>query len=237
MAESGVAGIRQPPKITSLLRSGLNEADAGARCESEWSNRNDKCCRLSRAAKIESEMPKQYDQEAIELARKLYCKYGGKNLVALEKEMREVYPGWLKQTLLDRRGSEANFREGWINKYGFDKSLQEYLKTQIAGVTDDVQKLYLGIKGVRESLEKKVNNGNGTRDEIYAYRDFCKLEMEARQKLDLEKDNYESFVACWEKLLVWLPEISESAAVAFLTGDTAEKVLERARIEYGEQEN
>lgn len=184
-------------------------------------------------------MSKRYDQEAIELCRKFYCKFGGKNLDAVENEMRQAgYVGWQKSTLFNRgKIDTSDFRQGWIEKYGFDKSLQEYLKTQIAGVTDDVQKLYLGIKGVREALELKVQNGQGTRDEIYAYRDFCKLEMEARQKLDLAKDNFESFVACWEKLLIWLPEISATAAAAFLSGDTAEKVLERARAEYGEQEN
>lgn len=180
-------------------------------------------------------MPRQYDQDAIELCRKLYCKYGGKNLDALEKEMRDQYPGWLKQTLFNR-GKDKDFRQGWIERYGFDKSLQEYLKTQIAGVTDDVQKFYLGIKSVRETLETKVKNGNGTRDDLFAYRDFCKLEMEARQKLDLEKDSYENFVACFEKHLAWLPEIDEKAAAAFLTGDVAERILARARAEYGEQE-
>jgi hypothetical protein len=81
----------------------------------------------------------------------------------------------------------------------------------------------------------KVKGNESTRDDIYSYRDFCKLEMEARQKLDLAKDNYESFAACFEKLLAWLPEIDEKAALAFLIGDTAERVLERARVEYGEE--
>lgn len=179
-------------------------------------------------------MGAQYEQEAIELARKLYCKFGGKNLDAIEREMRAQYPGWLKQNL-HNRGIGANFRQGWIERYGFDKSLQEYLKTQIEAVTDDVQKRYRGIKSVADRLEEKVKGGTATRDELFSYRDFCKLEMEYRLKLDLQKDSYESFVACWEKLLVWLPEISEKAAVAFLSGDTAEKVLERARAEYGEE--
>lgn len=183
-------------------------------------------------------MPKQYNQEAIETCRKLYCKFGGKNLDALENDMRQAgYVGWQKSTLFNRgKIDSADWRQGWIERYGFDKSLQEYLKTQIAGVTNDVQKFYLGIKSVRETLETKVKNGDGTRDDLFAYRDFCKLEMDARQKLDLEKDSFENFVACFEKMLAWLPEISEKAATEFLTGDVAERLLERARAEYGEQE-
>lgn len=184
-------------------------------------------------------MPKTYNQDAVELARKLYCKYGGRNLDAIQKEMRLAgYVNWQKSTLFNRGDHEKKtFRFGWIEKFGFDKSLQEWLKTSIVAVTDDVQKLYLGIKSVREKLEEKVKNPDegSTRDDIYAYRDFCKLEMDARQKLDLAKDNYESFVACFEKMLAWLPDIDEKAAVAFLSGDTAERMLEKARIEYGEE--
>lgn len=182
-------------------------------------------------------MPKTYDEEAIKLCRTLYCKYGGKNLDAIEKEMRQAgYVGWRKSILFNRGKVETtNWREGWIDKYGFRNSLQEYVKTEILAVTDDVQKLYLGIKSVRETLEEKVKSKQFTRDDLFAYRDFCKLEMEARQKLDLAKDNYESFVTCFEKLLAWLPEIDEKVALAFLSGDFAEQVLERARIEYGEE--
>ncbi|KAK0039539.1 hypothetical protein Bpfe_031024 [Biomphalaria pfeifferi] len=134
------------------------------------------------------------------------------------------------------RGKGKNARLGWIIEYNFDKSLEEYLKTQTAALNDDVQNLYLGIKKVREALQQKVINGEGSRDDIYAFRDYANLEMKAREKLDLEKDNFETFVVCFEKLLAWLPDIDENAATAFLSGDVAERVLEKARIEYGEIE-
>lgn len=181
-------------------------------------------------------MPKQYDQEAIEFCRQLYCKHGGKNFDAIETEMQARYPSWSKQNLIGR-GKSGDARLGWIDEHNFDKSLEEYLKTQVAAVTDDVQKRYLGIKGVCDRLEKKVENGNASRDDIYSYRDFCKLEMEYRLKLDLQKDSYESFAAGLENLLAWLPEIDEKAAAVFLSGDTVEQILARARAEYGKQEN
>lgn len=181
-------------------------------------------------------MPSKYDQSAIEYCRLIYCKNGGNNFDAIEQEMREKYPNWVKGNLIDKgKGRSARF--GWITKHNFEKSLQEYLKTQTVAVNDDVQKLYLGIKKVRETLQEKVTGDKATptRDDIYAYRDFAKLEMEARDKLDLEKDNYESFAACFEKLLAWLPDIDLNAAKAFLTGDTAERILAKARVEYGEE--
>ncbi len=111
-----------------------------------------------------------------------------------------------------------------MDKYGYlfiisDFSTKKWIKT---GFT-------VGL------LNKKVTEGEPTRDELYSYRDFCKLEMEARAKLDLEKDNYEGFAAYFEKMLAWLPEIDMNAAKVFLSGDIAERVLEKARIEYGEE--
>ncbi len=179
-------------------------------------------------------MPKRYSQEVVERARKLYCENGGKNFDVIENEMRKVFPSWRKQNLIGR-GKGKDSRLGWIDEHNFDKSLLEYQKTQIVAVNDDIQKLYLGIKAVREKLQDKVTGDNPTRDDIYAFRDFCKLEMEARTKLDLEKDSYETFVAGFEKMLAWLQEIDKNTALAFLSGDTAEQILERARIEYGEE--
>ncbi|HQU83926.1 MAG TPA: hypothetical protein PKY59_12400 [Pyrinomonadaceae bacterium] len=180
-------------------------------------------------------MPKRYSQEAVETARKLYCKFDGKNFDEIEKEMQKTYPEWKEQNL-HSRGKGKNARLGWIIEYNFDKSLEEYRKTQPAALIDDVQNLYLGIKKVRESLQEKVVGGKGTRDDIYAFRDYANLEMKAREKLDLEKDNFETFVVCFEKFLAWLPDIDEAAATAFLSGNVAERILEKARIEYGEIE-
>jgi hypothetical protein len=175
-------------------------------------------------------MPKRYGENAIQKARELFCKFGGKDFDAIEKEMQKDFPTWRKQNLIPR-GKKADSRLGWIIEYNFEKSLAEYQKIQIEAVTDDVQKLYLGIKKTRERLEKKAVDGTATRDELYSYRDFCKLETDTRAKLDLEKDNFEGFAFYLEKMLAWLPEIDMNAAKVFLSGDIAERILEKARIE------
>lgn len=179
-------------------------------------------------------MPTEYDREAIEHCRELYCKNGGKNFDAIEAGMQEVFPNWSKQNLFDRNGKKP--RHGWITKHSFDKSLQEYLKVKAVTVLDDVQKRYLGIKAVCDRLEDKIKAKEDTRDDLFMYRDYCKLEMEYRLKLDLSKDSYENFVACFEKLLAWLPDIDAKAAKAFLSGDVAERLLAKAKSDYGEQE-
>lgn len=176
---------------------------------------------------------KVYSEEAIELARKLYCKYGGKNHPAIEAEMRKVFPGWSKQNLIDK-GKGKDSRLGWITKYGFENSLKLHMQKLTESVNDDEQDLYLGIKTVRKELQKKVASGTCTRDELYQYRDFCKLEIEARRNLDLSRDNLETFVAGFEKLISWLSDLDKKAAAAVIKH--GEKLAELAAAHYGKSE-
>jgi hypothetical protein len=107
----------------------------------------------------------RYNQDAIELARSLYCKYGGKNLDAVQREMRKAgYPGWLKTYLFDKgRDGTAHYRMGWITKYGFDNSLRMHLEKLVESVNDDEQDLYVGIKATRKELQKKITGKAATK--------------------------------------------------------------------------
>lgn len=176
---------------------------------------------------------KQYSNEAIEFARKLYCKYGGKNFDAIEREMQQQWPGWRQQNLRDR-GKGANAKLGWISRYGFEKSLRIYTERLVESVNDDEQDLYIGIKKVRQELQRLVESGEAKKDEIYQYRDFCKLEIEARKNLDLSRDNLETFVSGYEKLLMWLGELDPAAAKMLIKhGD---KLTALATAHYGKTE-
>ncbi|MCW5959279.1 MAG: hypothetical protein KIS76_03900 [Pyrinomonadaceae bacterium] len=174
-------------------------------------------------------MPRTYGQEAIEKCRALYCRFGGKNFDAIEREMRKEYPGWRKQNLIDRRG-----RLGWIANYGFQNSLKIHLQKLTESVNDDEQDLYISIREMRKASQLKAMGKNATRDEVYQYRDFCKLEIEARRNLDLSRDNFETFVSGYEKLLGWLSELDAEAAAALVKH--GEKLAELAEAHYGKEE-
>lgn len=177
-------------------------------------------------------MPAKYDQDAIELARSLYCKYGGKNYDAIEREMQKVYPGWRRQNLVERKDGKR-IRFGWVTEYGFDNSLKLHLQKLTESVNDDEQDLYLGIKATRKEMQAKVAGKSATRDDIYQYRDFCKLEIEARRNLDLSRDNLDTFVSGYEKLTVWAGEIDRN--LAKLLVKHGEKFTEMAAAHYGKQ--
>lgn len=183
---------------------------------------------------------KRYNQDAIELARSLYCKFGGKNLEAVQREMRKAgYVRWDKKTLFDKgREDTPNYRMGWINKYGFDNSLRLHLEKLVESVNDDEQDLYLGIKALRKRLQLRVARervlDDTAKHELYQYRDFCKLEIEARRNLDLSRDNFETFVSGYEKLVNWLTEIDPKTAKGLVAN--GERLAELAQTHYGKTE-
>ncbi|MBK8810697.1 MAG: hypothetical protein IPN69_08190 [Acidobacteria bacterium] len=174
-----------------------------------------------------------YSQEAVERCRQLYCKYGGKNLEAIEFEMRRDWPKWQRAMLFDR-GQKKNARLGWVTKFGFDNSLKIYTQKLVESINDDEQDLYLGIRTIRKELQNAVSGKEATKDQLYQYRDFCKLEIEARRNLDLSRDNFETFVAGYEKLINWLAEIDSDAAKKLIAN--GEKLIELAQAHYGKQE-
>jgi hypothetical protein len=177
-------------------------------------------------------MGTSYGQEAIDLCRTLYCKYGGRNYDAIQKEMRKTYPGWSKTNLDDKEAKDRKHRRlGWRTKYGFDNSLKIHLEKLIESVNDDEQDLYLGIRTVRKAMQLKVIGHEASKDDIYQYRDFCKLEIEARRNLDLSRDNFETFVAGYEKLVGWLSDLDKSAAKLLIKH--GEKLAEMAQAHYG----
>ena len=148
--------------------------------------------------------------------------------------MQKQYPGWRKKNLYDRNEKGRGERFGWITNYGFDNSLKIYTEKLVTAVNDDEQDLYLGIKATRQEMQKKVAGKSATKDDIYQYRDFCKLEIEARRNLDLSRDNLETFVAGYEKLTIWLGEIDPAAAKLLVKN--GERLAEMAQAHYGKQD-
>jgi len=179
---------------------------------------------------------KAYPEEAIELCRKLYCKYGGNNHDLIEREMRKA--GWAKWSKmnLQNRGREGTRSErmGWIARYGFERSLKLHIEKLAEKVNDDEQGLYIDIKAVRKRLGQRALGENADKDDLAKYRDFCKLEIEARRNLNLTRDNFETFVSGYEKLLTWASDIDPQ--LAKLLAKCTDKFAELAQAHYGKDE-
>ena len=182
-------------------------------------------------------MAKSYSEEAIELCRRLYCKYGGKNHDAIQREMRAAgYSGWSKINLQNRgREGPRGERMGWVDKYGFDNSLRLHIEKLATSVNNDEQDLYLSIKTLRKRLQGKALARNPDTKVVSQFRDLAKLEIEARRNLDLSRSNLETFAEAFELIATWAPDIDADLASRFIK--SADRFMELAQAHYGKQED
>lgn len=182
-------------------------------------------------------MPKQvYNQDAVEKCRKLFIQFGG-NPSNIEKEMRKAgYANWQKQLLYDKGTEGKNARLGWISKFGFEKSLQLHLQTQISSVQNDDERRYRAVVQLADTYQELALQGGESGEKAISI--FLKLtdqQIQLRNKLDLTHSNFETFVEAWERITVWAKEIDTDLAKLFYKRKDA--FIERAEKEYGENIN
>lgn len=179
-------------------------------------------------------MPRPYSTEAIEECQRLYLRFNGQHHDRIERQMRRTWPGWSKQNLYTR-GAGANKKIGWIEKYGWEKSLKLHLASRPEGTLTSAEKVFNEIEEIRKKIYEQIKTvGPTDRDLIYQHRDYSKLSIDALNKITGAGHTFENFVAMWERLLDWLPDIDDRAATALLK--VADQVIEKASAEYGKQE-
>lgn len=171
-----------------------------------------------------------YNQGAVELARRFYCEFGGEP-TQIEKAMQKAgYPNWRKAYLLDK-GKGADARLGWISKYGFEKSLQLHLQTQIGAVENDDERRYRAVVGLADKYQELALQGDEKAVPL-----FIKLtdqQIELRSKLDLTHSTFETFVESWERITAWAKEIDPDLAKRFYK--KKDEFIARALKHYGEE--
>ncbi|MET0646392.1 MAG: hypothetical protein ABW208_07200 [Pyrinomonadaceae bacterium] len=177
-------------------------------------------------------MPKKYTDEAVESCFKLYLRFHGQQHDKIEEEMRKAgWVGWSKQNLYTR-GKDKNLKVGWIERYGWEHALKLKLSTSDKAAGTSAEVLFLEIEATRKRIKETLDAGGVLeRDLVYQHRDFCKLSIDALARLEAARDNLSNFVAFWERLCAWLPEISPAATRELLA--VAEEVLAKAQSEYG----
>ncbi|HEX8500779.1 MAG TPA: hypothetical protein VF659_09320 [Pyrinomonadaceae bacterium] len=182
-------------------------------------------------------MPASYNEEAVRECERLYLLFNGQQHDRVQAEMRKKWPSWSKQNLYTR-GKGSDLKIGWIDKFGWEKALELKLalSSESVGLNADeklvrsIEKRLAQVEGVLDAKGAAVD-----RDLMYQFRDLAKLLIEARTKLETRRDTLGGFVAFWERLLDWLPEMNERAARELLK--VAEQILERAAVEYGEKDD
>lgn len=179
-------------------------------------------------------MPKSvYTPGAVEICRKYYIEFGG-NPDLIQKAMRRDYPSWGKSNLFDKgkgRG-DKNARLGWINRYGFEKSMSLHQQTQISSIESDDERRYRAVVTLADHFQEKALQG-----EEKAVDKFIKLtdqQINLRTKLDLTSSNFESFVEAFEQMVLWAKDIDMDLAKLFYR--RKDEFIKRASTHYGKQD-
>jgi hypothetical protein len=181
-------------------------------------------------------VPRKYDTEAVEHCLSLYLKFNGQQHDRIEQEMRKKWPGWSKQNLYTR-GKGDNLKVGWVEKYGWERALREHVASLGDKTRTVADQTLHEINTIRKSLFEQIKS-LGTkidRDLVWQHCRYTKLALEAQAKLQGRGHTLDDFVAMWELLLEWLPDISPSAARELLA--VADRVVEKAAAEYGDEED
>jgi hypothetical protein len=168
-----------------------------------------------------------YNFEAVKRCRKYYIKFNG-DAAKIEKAMRQNWSTWSRENLYDR-GQGRELRIGWINKYGFERSLLEALNLRINAVQSDDQRRYEAVVKLGDEYQEKSLQGQEKAVPI-----FLKLtdqQIALRTKLDLGAANFEAFIEAFELIVKWSKEINIKLAKEFYKD--REEFIRRARLKYG----
>lgn len=175
-------------------------------------------------------MSNRYPTEAVQLARKYYCEFGG-NGDQVQKSMRRDYPNWSKQLLYDK-GTGKDARLGWITKHGFEKAFELHEKNKISAVENADQRRYNAVVTLADHYQQKALDGDDK-----AVDKFIKLtdqQIELRNKLDLGSANFETFVEAFELIVKWAKEVDTDLAKLFYK--RKDEFIELAVVHYGKSD-
>jgi hypothetical protein len=172
----------------------------------------------------------KYDQEAIKKCREYYIKYNA-DPKKIEQAMRQDWSTWSRGNLYDR-GEGKSAREGWIKKYGFERSMQEALDLRVNRIQSDDHRRYEQIVDLADIYQRKASSGEESAVPI-----FLKLtdqQIALRTKLDLGTANFETFVEALEAIIEWAEDINIRLAREFYRD--REEFIRRAKLKYGQEE-
>lgn len=173
--------------------------------------------------------------EQIEHAFELYLEYNGERFDLIEKEMHRR--GWTKfrRQLLFNRGKGANFREGWIERYGWKKSLEIKIATAGQTAVTSAESLLFEVETIRKKLyQRLVERDVNDRDLVWQHDKYVARTTEILDKLERARDNFGNFTFFLKHLLAASTSISPELASALCAAEDG--LLEWAEREFVSEE-
>lgn len=177
--------------------------------------------------------------EEIKAAFELYLLHNGERHDLIEKEMHRL--GWtaFRKEILKSRGFGKNRRDGWIDQYGWAKSLEVKLATANTVARTSAESLLYEVEEIRKKIFIELQAGGigrAGKDLIYQHDKYVNRSIEILGQLNDARDNYANFVAFFKRLLAAASQISPALARELV--DAEEGLIEWAEKEFVvEEEN
>lgn len=162
----------------------------------------------------------------------LYLKYQGTRFDLIEKEMR--LKGWttFNKNCLTNRGQGGNWREGWIEKYGWKNALEHHVQRAGKDFSTLAEKLYHEVETIREQLFAQIQQGGvNNRDLIYQHRDYTQRSAELLAQMESTENVEKHFARFFDWLLKSSLKISPNLARELCNAEDA--IIKHAKNEFG----
>lgn len=176
-------------------------------------------------------MPKVTAPECINDAYELYLKYNGERFDLIEREMR--LKGWFAfdRQCLTNRGIGKNFREGWIERYGWRKTLEIYLATKARTILTSGEKLLAEVEIIREKLFDRIEtHGVDNRDLVWQHDKYAQRSAEILAQIEKARNPLRDFDAFMRFLITSSVSISPNLARELVNAEEA--IIRRAKNEF-----
>lgn len=169
----------------------------------------------------------------------LYLMHNGERHDLIEKDMHRL--GWtaFRKEILKSKGFGENRRDGWIDQFGWRKSLELKIATANTVAKTSAESLLFEVETIRKKLFTEIESQGVSRagkDTVYQHDKYVNRSIEILAQLDKARDNYANFVFFLQKLVK--AAMTVSPALAKEICDAEEGLIEWAEREFvTEEEN
>lgn len=176
-------------------------------------------------------MPKRVAPECVEDAFSLYLKYNGERFDLIEKEMR--LKGWttFDRQILTNRGLGENFREGWIERYGWRNALERYLSAKSKTILTSGERLYEEVETIRLKIFEQIERGGvNNRDLVWQHDKYSQRSAEILAQIENARNAEIDFARFFNWLLTVSIKISPNLARELCNAEEA--IIKHAKDEF-----
>lgn len=168
--------------------------------------------------------------DEVKAAFDLYLLHNGERFDLIEQAMHRQGYTTFKRSKLKSRGYDENRREGWIEQFGWEKSLQLKIATANTAAKTSAESLLFEVETIRKKLFTEIEIlgvGRGGKDVVWQHDKYVNRSIEILGQLNDARDNYANYMFFLKHLVAAAPQISPALAKELIEA-------EEALIEWGE---